>query len=490
MAEATARLHALVASAPTRQLAEAFAAAGHELALVGGPVRDAFLDRPVTDLDYATSASPDEILAIVEPLAEATWDVGREFGTIAARVAGLTVEVTTYRADTYDGVSRKPQVAFGDTLEGDLVRRDFTVNAMALRLTPVRDTLGRGEPGGADASPQLVDVGGGLEHLLAGVLDTPQAPEQSFDDDPLRMMRAARFAAQLGFDVAPRVVTAMTALAERIRDISAERVRDELSKLLLTSRPVPGIRLLTDTGILDRVLPEVPALRLEADEHAHHKDVYEHSLTVLQQGIDLEASRNPGAEPDLVSRLAGLLHDIGKPATRRIEGRTVTFHQHDLVGARMAKQRLKALRFDNDTVKSVARLVELHLRFYGYGEQAWTDSAVRRYVRDAGPLLERLHILTRSDVTTRNRRKAERLDFAYDDLERRIAELAEQEELEAVRPDLDGNAIQRILGIPPGREVGEAYRMLLEHRLEHGPASPEEAERVLREWWAARAVEL
>jgi poly(A) polymerase len=299
-------------------------------------------------------------------------------------------------------------------------------------------------------------------------------------------MRAARFAAQLGFDVAPRVLTAMAALAERIRDISAERVRDELSKLLLTDDPVPGLRLLTYAGILDIVLPEVPALRLEADEHAHHKDVFEHSLTVLQQGIDLEASRNPDAGRDLVSRLAGLLHDIGKPATRRIEGRTVTFHQHDLVGARMAKQRLKALRFDNDTVKAVARLVELHLRFYGYGEQAWTDSAVRRYVRDAGPLLERLHILTRSDVTTRNRRKAERLDFAYDDLEHRIAELREQEEMDAVRPDLDGEQIMAILGVKPGREVGEAYRMLLEQRLEHGPLGAERAEAVLREWWAAR----
>ncbi|MCR8669750.1 CCA tRNA nucleotidyltransferase [Agrococcus sp. HG114] len=483
MAEATARLHALVASAPTSDLAAAFAAAGHELALVGGPVRDAFLDRPVTDLDFTTSARPDEILALVAPLAEATWDVGREFGTIAARIGGADVEITTYRADQYDGVSRKPAVAFGDSLEDDLVRRDFTVNAMALRVTPPR-----GATGGADAAPQLVDVGGGLEHLLARTIDTPQAPERSFDDDPLRMMRAARFAAQLGFDVAPRVVTAMTALAERIRDISAERVRDELSKLLLTDRPVPGVRLLTETGILDRVLPEVPALRLEADEHAHHKDVFEHSLTVLQQGIDLEASRNPDAGPDLVSRLAGLLHDIGKPATRRIEGRTVTFHQHDLVGARMAKQRLRELRFDNETVKAVSRLVELHLRFYGYGEQAWTDSAVRRYVRDAGPLLERLHILTRSDVTTRNRRKAERLDFAYDDLERRIAELQEQEELDAVRPDLDGNRIQEVLGIPPGRAVGEAYRMLLEQRLEHGPLGEERAERVLREWWAARGA--
>ncbi len=485
MAEATARLHALVAAAPTRQLAAAFTAAGHELSLVGGPVRDAFLDRAVTDLDFASSAAPDEILAIIEPLADATWDVGREFGTIAARIGDDTVEITTYRADTYDGLSRKPQVAFGDTLEGDLGRRDFTVNAMALRVTPLRaGRRDRAEP--TNGAPQLVDVGGGLEHLLRGVLDTPQAAERSFDDDPLRMLRAARFAAQLGFAVAPRVVTAMTQLAERIRDISAERVRDELSKLLLTSDPVPGIRLLTETGLLDIVLPEVPALRLEADEHAHHKDVYEHSLTVLQQGIELEQSRHPDADPDLISRLAGLLHDIGKPATRQIEGRTVTFYQHDLVGARLAKKRLKELRFDNETVKSVARLIELHLRFYGYGEQAWTDSAVRRYVRDAGPLLERLHILTRSDVTTRNRRKAERLEFAYDDLEQRIAELREQEEMDAVRPDLDGEQIMAILGIRPGREVGEAYRMLLEQRLEHGPLGPERAEAVLRDWWAAR----
>uniref|UniRef100_UPI003F503CAC CCA tRNA nucleotidyltransferase n=1 Tax=Agrococcus chionoecetis TaxID=3153752 RepID=UPI003F503CAC len=485
MAEATARLHALVAAAPTKQLAAAFTAAGHELSLVGGPVRDAFLDRPVTDLDFASSAAPDEILAIIEPLADATWDVGREFGTIAARIGDDTVEITTYRADTYDGVSRKPQVAFGDTLEGDLSRRDFTVNAMALRVTPLRAADAQQEA--MDAAPQLVDVGGGLEHLLQGVLDTPQAAERSFDDDPLRMMRAARFAAQLGFEVAPRVVEAMTSLADRIRDISAERVRDELTKLLLTGDPVPGIRLLTDTGILQIVLPEVPALRLETDEHAHHKDVYEHSLTVLQQGIDLERRRHPNARPDLVSRLAGLLHDIGKPATRQIEGRTVTFHQHDLVGARMAKKRLKELRFDNDTVKAVARLIELHLRFYGYGEQAWTDSAVRRYVRDAGPQLERLHILTRSDVTTRNRRKAERLEFAYDDLEQRIAELREQEEMDAVRPDLDGEQIMAILGIRPGREVGEAYRMLLEQRLEHGPLGAEHAETVLRDWWAARA---
>ncbi|QCR20542.1 CCA tRNA nucleotidyltransferase [Agrococcus sp. SGAir0287] len=481
MAEATARLEQVAASGPTALLADAFAAAGFELALVGGPVRDALLGRTTTDLDYATDARADDILAIVRPISDAQWDVGREFGTIACRVDGQSVEVTTYRADVYDGVTRKPEVTFGERLEDDLVRRDFTVNAMALQL------VARGADGVvARVAPRLVDVGGGVEHLLARILDTPQAPEVSFRDDPLRMLRAARFEAQLGFSVAGRVRDAMTDAAASIANISAERVRDELVKLLSTDDPTGGLRLLTDTGILDHVLPEVPALRLEVDEHAHHKDVYEHSLTVLRQGIALEASRHPGAEPDVVSRLAGLLHDIGKPATRRVEGKAVTFYNHDVVGSRLAAKRLKALRFDNDTVKAVARLVELHLRFYGYMDATWTDAAVRRYVRDAGPLLERLHILTRSDVTTRNRRKAERLDFAYDDLEQRIAALAEQEELEAMRPDLDGEQIMAILGIPPSRAVGEAYRMLLDARIEHGPLGPERAEALLREWWAAR----
>lgn len=480
MAEATARLQQVAASEPTASLAAAFAAAGFELSLVGGPVRDALLGRATNDLDYTTDARADDILAIVRPISDAQWDVGREFGTIACRIGGQTVEVTTYRADVYDGVTRKPEVTFGDRLDHDLVRRDFTVNAMALQL------VARSDAGVERVAPRLVDVGGGLEHLLAGVLDTPQAPEVSFRDDPLRMLRAARFEAQLGFRVADRVRHAMTDASASIDAISAERVRDELVKLLSTADPTGGLRLLTDSGILDRVLPEVPALRLEIDEHAHHKDVYEHSLTVLQQGIALEASRSPGAAPDVVSRLAGLLHDIGKPATRRVEGAAVTFYNHDVVGSRLAAKRLKALRFDNDTVKAVARLVELHLRFYGYMDASWTDAAVRRYVRDAGPLLERLHILTRSDVTTRNRRKAERLDFAYDDLEHRIAELAEQEELDALRPDLDGEQIMAILGIGPSRAVGEAYRMLLDARIEHGPLDADRAETLLREWWAAR----
>lgn len=452
-------------------LAEAFAAAGHELALVGGPVRDAFLGRAVEDLDFTTSARPDEILAIVAPLASTTWDVGREFGTIAAQVRGERVEITTYRADEYDGETRKPVVAFGDSLDGDLHRRDFTVNAMALRL-PQR---------------QLVDPHGGVEQLLARTLDTPGAPEVSFGDDPLRMLRGARFTAQLGFTVSDRVRDAMTAMADSIAIVSVERVADELAKLLRTDDPVPGIRLLVETSLADLVLPEVPALRLEVDEHAHHKDVYEHSLTVLQQAIDLERTRALPGAPDLVLRLAALLHDIGKPATKRIErGGAVTFHHHDVVGAKLAAKRLRALRFDNDTVKSVARLIELHLRFFGYSDHAWTDSAVRRYVRDAGDELERLHILTRADVTTRNRRKAERLDFAYDDLEERIAQIQEAEGIAAVRPDLDGADIMRLLDIAPGPIVGEAYRFMLELRLDEGPLEPAEAEARLRQWWQER----
>ncbi len=469
VARAVERLGELADSAAVSRLAAAFSAAGHELALVGGSVRDAFLNRDLTDLDFTTSARPDDILALVTPISDVQWDVGRDFGTIAARINGLTVEITTYRADAYDGETRKPIVQFGDTLEDDLVRRDFTINAMALRL-PER---------------QLVDPWGGLDDLLARRISTPGAPEVSFGDDPLRMLRAARFTSQLGFTVADDTVRAMAELAPRLEIVSVERISDELSKLLRTDDPVPGIRLLVDTGIAQLVLPEIPALRLEVDEHAHHKDVYEHSLTVLRQAIDLEKSR--GHSVDLVLRLAALLHDIGKPSTRRIEGGgVVTFHHHDVVGAKLAAKRLKALRFDNDTVASVARLIELHLRFFGYTDGAWTDSAVRRYVRDAGDQLERLHILTRADVTTRNRRKADRLGFAYDDLEERIAAIAEAEGIAAVRPDLDGEQIMAILGLAPGREVGEAYRFLLDLRLDEGPLGPEEAEVRLRAWWSAR----
>ncbi|MEP6480622.1 MAG: CCA tRNA nucleotidyltransferase [Rhodoglobus sp.] len=465
VAEAIVRLDDLARSPAVARLATAFAAAGYELALVGGPVRDAFLGRTVSDLDFTTSATPDEVLAIVTPISQAQWDVGRDFGTIAARIAGQQVEITTYRADSYAAGSRKPAVSFGTTLEDDLLRRDFTVNAMALRL-PER---------------VLVDPWGGLDDLFAQILTTPGSPEVSFGDDPLRMLRAARFTSQLGFTVAEPTVRAMHDLAPRLEIVSVERIADELRKLMLTEDPVPGIRLLVETGIAQLVLPEVPALKLEIDEHAHHKDVYEHSLTVLDQAIDLEKSR--GHEPDLVLRLAALLHDIGKPTTRKIEtGGVVSFHHHDVVGSKLAAKRLKALRFDNDTIAAVSRLIELHLRFFGYTDGAWTDSAVRRYVRDAGDQLERLHILTRADVTTRNRKKADRLSFAYDDLEERIAQIAEAEGIASLRPDLDGEQIMAILGIAPGREVGAAYRFLMELRLDEGPLGAEEAEKRLRAW--------
>jgi poly(A) polymerase len=469
VASAVQRLDALATSPVVERLAKAFAAAGHELALVGGPVRDAFLGRPVSDLDFTTSARPDEILAIITPISETQWDIGRDFGTIGALVHGEPVEITTYRADAYDGETRKPLVEFGDSLEGDLARRDFSVNAMALRL-PDRE---------------LVDHAGGLEDLLAATLRTPGAPEVSFGDDPLRMLRAARFTSQLGFTATPETVAAMIALAPRIEIVSVERITAELSKLLLSDSPRAGIQLLVDTGLADLVLPEIPALKLEIDEHAHHKDVYEHSLTVLDQAIGYEKAR--GHQPDLVLRLASLLHDIGKPATKRVEGRgVVTFHHHDVVGAKLATRRLTALRFDKETIASVSKLIELHLRFFGYTDGAWTDSAVRRYVRDAGSLLERLHILTRADVTTRNRRKADQLGFAYDDLENRIAEIAEAEGIAAVRPDLDGEQIMSILGLKPGRDVGEAYRFLLDLRLDDGPLGADEAEKRLRAWWALR----
>ncbi|TQO20015.1 poly(A) polymerase [Rhodoglobus vestalii] len=471
VADAIESLGNLADSKPVATLAARFAAEGFELALVGGPVRDAFLGRAVTDLDFATNASPDDIMRIVTPISEAQWDIGRDFGTIAARIDGETVEITTYRADSYDGETRKPVVVFGDSLQKDLERRDFSVNAMALRL-PER---------------VLVDPWNGVADLLSKTLTTPGAPELSFGDDPLRMMRAARFTSQLGFTVSPDTVRAMTKLAPRIDIVSVERVSDELTKLLKTDDPVAGIRLLVETGLAEHVLPEIPALKLEVDEHAHHKDVYEHSLTVLRQAIELEKSRPSIEGPDLVLRMAALLHDIGKPSTRKIErGGVVTFHHHDVVGAKLATKRLRTLRFDKETITSVARLVELHLRFFGYTEGAWTDSAVRRYVRDAGAQLERLHIITRADVTTRNVRKADRLSFAYDDLEARITAIAEAEGIAAVRPDLDGEQIMAILGIKPSRDVGDAYKFLLELRLDEGPLGDEEAEKRLRAWWSER----
>jgi poly(A) polymerase len=453
------------------ELGRRFRDAGEELALVGGSVRDAMLGRHQNDLDFATSARPVRTEQLLTGWADSTWDMGRAFGTIGCRKGPWHVEITTYRSEAYDPTSRKPSVDFGDTLAGDLGRRDFTVNSMAVRL-PDR---------------AFEDPFGGIVDLGHRILRTPGRPEDSFSDDPLRMMRAARFAAQLGFTVDPGVVAAMTAMADRITIVSAERIRDELVKLVLAPYPRRGLTLLVETGLAERVLPELPALALERDEHHRHKDVYEHTLTVLEQTMELE-HRLPGGGPDLVARFAALMHDVGKPKTRRFVGDgTVTFHHHDVVGAKLTRKRLRALRFSNEVTDAVSKLVELHLRFHGYGEGEWTDSAVRRYVRDAGDQLERLHVLTRADCTTRNRRKAERLRRTYDDLEERISRLSEEEQLAAIRPDLDGNQIMEILGIGAGPEVGAAYRFLLEQRLEHGPQSEEEARAALLDWWAARS---
>lgn len=456
------------------ELGKLFTAAGFELALVGGPVRDLFLQQQATDLDFTTNATPDETLAVVKNWADTTWEIGKEYGTIGVRKGNEMVEITTYRADAYNPDSRKPQVAFGRKLEDDLFRRDFTINSMALRLP----------------SLELVDPFGGLQDLHRGIIRTPGTAEDSFSDDPLRMMRAARFAARLDIDVAPEVFVAMKDMAERITIISAERVRDELVKLIKAPAPVRGINLLVDSGIAEYVLPEVPALQLEVDEHHHHKDVYQHSLRVLEQAAAQE-TRPDGAvpAPDFILRFAALMHDVGKPATRKFEPNgSVSFLHHDVVGAKLVKKRMRALRFDNDTIKAVARLVELHMRFYGYGDAGWTDSAVRRYVRDAGDLLERLHRLTRADVTTRNKRKAHRIAHAYDDLERRIVELAEQEELDSMRPDLNGEQIMQILNLPPGPIVGKAYKFLLNLRLDEGALGEKEATRRLKEWAAAEGL--
>ncbi|MBK8470648.1 MAG: CCA tRNA nucleotidyltransferase [Actinomycetales bacterium] len=459
------------------QLGKRFVAAGHELALVGGPVRDAFLGRTSGDLDFTTDAMPDETLTVIRDWADAYWEIGREFGTIGMRKGRLVIEITTYRSDVYDRTSRRPEVAFGRSLSEDLVRRDFTVNAMAMRLP----------------SLEFVDEHDGLADLAARRLRTPATPQESFADDPLRMMRAARFTAQLGFTVTPEVYAAMAAQAGTLAMVSAERVREEFTKLLLADDPRAGLALVVDAGLADVFLPELPALRLEIDEHHRHKDVYEHSLIVLQQAIAHEGrTRADDAAypvvkgPDLVLRLAALLHDVGKPATRRFEdGGGVSFHHHELVGARLVSKRLTAMRFDKDTIKAVARLVELHLRFHGYGEGQWTDSAVRRYVTDAGPLLGRLHALTRSDCTTRNVRKATRLARTYDELEERIARLSAQEELAAVRPELNGHEIAAVLGIAPGPALGQAYAFLLAVRLDEGPIGREAAEDRLRQWWSS-----
>ena len=464
-------LQSLIERAPlASSLAAAFKAKGYRLALVGGPVRDAILGRLGNDLDFTTDAHPLESKKILKVWAENVWDTGIAFGTIAAKLGDTTVEVTTYRTESYDEESRNPDVEFGDSIEGDLSRRDFTVNSMALELTT--------------DSPEFIDPFGGIEDLAMKILRTPASATQSFNDDPLRMMRAARFAAQLGFTLDPEVFTAMQNLAGRISIISAERVRDEFIKTLMSDNPRIGITILVDSGLADFVLPEIPKLRLEIDEHHHHKDVYEHSITVLEQAIQQE-ERIGGA--NLVNRLAALLHDIGKPKTRNlIEGGGVSFHHHEVVGARLVKKRLKELRFDNETISAVETLVALHLRFHGYGEGEWTDSAVRRYIRDAGELLTHLHVLTRADCTTRNVKKAERLSRIYDSLEARIEALMEQEELSKIRPDLDGAQVMELLQIKPSADVGRALDFLMELRMEHGPLGQERATQELMEWWRSR----
>jgi poly(A) polymerase len=454
------------------ELGRLFARDGHELALVGGLIRDVVLgEQSAVDLDMATDATPEQVMALVSGWADAVWTVGIAFGTVGLRKGGSVFEITTYRSEQYRATSRKPDVRYGHSLEEDLSRRDFTINAMAARL-----------PG-----YEFVDPFGGLDALGEHVLRTPGRPQDSFSDDPLRILRAARFAAKLGFTVAPGVRAAMAEQATRLEIVSAERIAGELVKLMLTPDPARGIDVLVQTAVADVVLPEVPRLRMEADEHHRHKDVYQHSLTVLRQAVALE--RRYGLDGDLTVRLAALLHDIGKPKTRSLlpDGR-VAFHHHEVVGAKLARRRLTALRFPKDVVNDVSKLVELHLRFHGYGEGEWTDSAVRRYVRDAGPLLTRLHVLTRADCTTRNRAKAERLGRAYDGLERRIAELSEREEIEKIRPELDGHEIMRILGIPPGPLVGRAYKFMLELRISEGELGHERATQELLRWAAGEGI--
>ena len=449
------------------ELAKLFKVAGFKLALVGGPVRDAILGRLGNDLDFTTDAHPKDSEKILNKWADSVWDIGAAFGTVAGKKDEITVEITTYRSESYDPNSRKPDVEFGKSIEADLARRDFTINAMALELTT--------------DEPTFIDLFNGVSDLQKKIIKTPGKPEDSFSDDPLRMMRAARFMSQLNFEVDQSVLVAIKNMAARLEIISAERIRDEFIKIMMSSSPRLGITLLVETGLADYFLPEVPKLKLEIDEHHHHKDVYEHSLTVLEQAIALE-DRLGGA--NLTLRLAALLHDIGKPKTKQlIAGGGVSFHHHEVVGARMSKERMKKLRFDNHIINDVSQLVFLHLRFHGYGSGEWTDSAVRRYVRDAGELLTHLHLLTRADCTTRNKKKAEGLARTYDQLEERIQLLMQQEELNKIRPDLSGEQIMEILGIKPSPTVGKAYDFLLELRLEHGPLGEEKAKQALLTWW-------
>ncbi len=459
----------------TATLAERFRSRGHRVYLVGGSVRDALVERrPATDVaggdaahtsdyDLTTDARPDEIERVVRGWADAVWAQGKRFGTIGCRAGDRTYEITTHRAEAYRPDSRKPEVTFGDDVETDLSRRDFTVNAMALELPDLR----------------LVDPFDGLADLAAHRLRTPLDPEVSFGDDPLRMLRAARFSAAYGLVPDAALVTAVCKGHHRLSIVSAERVRDELDKILLLPAPGPSraLSFAVSTGLADEFVPELPALRLEQDPVHRHKDVLAHTLAVVDK-----------ASADLRLRLAALFHDVGKPRTREIGPEGVTFHHHDVVGARMTRQRMEALRYANEDVDVVVELVELHLRFHTY-RLGWTDRAVRRYVRDAGPLLERLNELTRCDCTTRNEAKARALSRRMDELERRIEELRAQEALDAIRPDLNGTQVMARLGVPPGRVVGEALAYLLELRLDEGPLGEEEAVRKLDAWWAAREAD-
>ena len=445
-----------------------FEARGYALYLVGGSVRDAMLGRLGHDLDFTTPALPETVKEILEDWAEKVWDTGIEYGTVSAAYRGQQIEITTFRADSYDGDSRNPDVVYGDSLEGDLIRRDFKVNAMAIELR-------------AGGGSRFHDPMGGLEDLGARIIDTPAAPEASFHDDPLRMLRAARFVSQLEFRVAERVLAAMRAMAGEIQRITVERVHAELDKLICGSAPWDGIDVLVETGIADYVFPEISALHMTPDEHAQHKDVYAHSLKVLRQAVEQEEDG-----PDLVLRWAALLHDVGKPATRETSSGKVTFHHHEVVGAKLVRRRLKKLKYPKATIEEIGQLVYLHMRFHGFGENQWSDSAVRRYVTDAGELLPRLHKLVRADCTTRNERKARRLQRTYDQLVHRIEELEQQEDLARVRPDLDGNEIMEILGLQPGPEVGKAWAFLKEQRLEHGPLEKEDAIAKLRQWWDSK----
>lgn len=459
------RLRPLISE--TSGLAERFAAAGHRLYLVGGVVRDALLDRlrDDADLDFTTDAHPDETERLVANHASAVWTQGKRFGTIGLKVGGRTMEITTHRAETYTADSRKPEVQFSDAVEADLSRRDFTVNAMALSLPDLN----------------LIDPFGGAADLATGRLRTPLSPEESFSDDPLRMMRAARFIAGYGLTPDDALVAAVTVMRTRLDIVSDERVRDELDKLMVVAKPGEGLWFLVRTGLAEEFLPELPALGLEQDPIHRHKDVLAHTIAVVENtwGDD-------PALPDRLLRLAALFHDVGKPKTRSFGPRgAVSFHHHEVVGARMTRDRMRALRYSSEDVETVTRLVELHLRFHTY-RMGWTDSAVRRYVRDAGPLLNRLNELTRCDCTTRNAAKARALSRRMDELEARISMLQDQEELRAIRPDLDGVAVMNRLGLRPGREVGEALSYLLELRLEEGPLGAEEAGRRLDAWWAAR----